>query len=314
MEFYKKVMMGQLRKFCFSIAVLFLLTGLHLNAEILSTVYGEVIDGETGEPVKGVKVCLFKINKWAETDVNGKFCIYEVPAGKEVIGFYPPSPYAYEKTENFEQPILIPHGKNLHIFKKLKYGGVLEMEMYDIPSNSPLEGVFVNIPEAPFGLQVKKSEEYSDNNGKFILDRLAAGKYTIILKIDGYGMKILPGIEIQARQTTSLKVNFDSTGPSRVSGRVICKNSSVPLKDVLVSVDRVDEYGWSYTYTDEDGRYSMFDLEPGIYSITIFGLREENGQKEKFRITKKVFITKEYPSTVNFTVDCTFEYEKKDKE
>jgi 5-hydroxyisourate hydrolase-like protein (transthyretin family) len=313
MEFNKKVIVGQLRKLCFSIAVLFLLTGLHLNAEILSNVYGEVIDGETGEPVKGVKVCLFKINKWAETDVNGKFCIYEVPAGKEVIGFYPPSPYAYEKTENFEEPILIPHGKNLHIFKKLKYGGVLEMEMYDIPSNSPLEDVFVNIIGAALHLQNLISESYSDKNGKFRLDRLSPGKYTVILRKDGYGMKILPGIEIQAKQMTSLRVNFDSTSPPRVSGRVICKNSSVPLNDVLVSVDRIDEYGWSYAYTDEDGCYSMFDLEPGIYSITIFGLKEKNGEKEKFKITKKILITKDYPTRVNFTVDCIFAYEKKSR-
>jgi len=314
MEVNKNMMVRQLRKFCFSIAVLFLLTGLHLNAEILSTVYGEVIDGETGEPVKGVKVCLFKINKWAETDVNGKFFIYEVPAGKEEIGFYPPSPYAYEKTENFEQAIIIPQGKNLHIFKKLKYGGVLEMEMHDTPSNSPLYGVLVNIIGAALHRQNLISESYSDKNGNFRLDRLSAGKYTIILRKDGYGMKILPDIEIQARQTTSLKVLFDSTSPARASGRVICQGSGVPLKDVLVSVDRVDEYGWSYTYTDEDGRYSMFDLEPGIYSITIFGLKEINGEKEKFKITKKTLITKDYPSRVNFTVDCMFAYEKKDKE
>jgi 5-hydroxyisourate hydrolase-like protein (transthyretin family) len=307
-------MVWQLRKFCFSIAVLFLLTGLHLNAEILSNVYGEVIDGETGEPVKGVKVCLFKINKWAETDVNGKFFIYEVPAGKEEIGFYPPSPYAYEKTENFEQPIIIPHGKNLHIFKKLKYGGVLEMEMYDTPSNSPLEDVFVNIIGAALHLQDLISESYSDKNGKFRLDRLSAGKYTVILRKDGYGMKILPGIEIQAKQTTSLKVLFDSTSPARVSGRVICKKSGVPLKDVLLSIHRVNQYGWSYAYTLEDGWYSMFDMEPGFYKITIFGLKEENGGKEEFPIIKKAYISRNYPAVVNFTVDCTFEYERKKKE
>jgi hypothetical protein len=153
-----------------------------------------------------------------------------------------------------------------------------------------------------------------DRNGKFILDRLAAGEYTVILRKDGYGMKIFPGIEIQTKKTTSFKVLFDSTSPARVTGRVICQETNVPLKDILVSVDRIDRYGWSYAYSVEDGWYTMFDVEPGLYKITIFGLKEVNGKKEEFRIIKKTQITKNYPAKVNFTVDCTFEYERKKKE
>ncbi|UCH96754.1 MAG: carboxypeptidase regulatory-like domain-containing protein, partial [Candidatus Aminicenantes bacterium] len=284
------------------------------NAEVKSSVYGKVIDGETGEPVEGVEVCLVRLKAWAKTDKNGKFIIYEVPYGQEKISFFPPSPYAYEKIENSGQPIMIEKGKNLYILKKLKYGGVIEMEMFDPGTNSPVPGVSVNIKEIALNLQKLKSESYSDSNGKFILDRLAAGEYTVILQKDGYGMKILTGIEIKAKQTTSFKVLFDSTSPARVTGQVICQETGVPLKDVLVSVDRVDQYGWAYTYTVEDGRYSMFDLEPGFYEVTIFGLKEENGKKEEFPIIKKAHISKNYPAVVNFTVDCTFEYERKKKE
>jgi hypothetical protein len=123
-----------------------------------------------------------------------------------------------------------------------------------------------------------------------------------------------PYIEIQAKKTTSFKVLFDSTSPARVTGRVICRETGVPLKDVLVSVDRIDQYGWAYVYTIEDGWYSMFDVEPGFYEITIFGLKEEDGKKEEFPIIKKTQIIKNYPALVNFTVDCTFEYERKKKE
>jgi hypothetical protein len=188
------------------------------------------------------------------------------------------------------------------------------MEMFDPGANSSVEGVSVYIKEAPFSLQMTHTESYSDSNGKFILDRLAAGEYTVVLQKDGYGMKILPGIETKAKQTTSFKVLFDSTSPTRVTGKVICRETGLPLKDVLVSVDRIDQYGWAYTYTIEDGRYSMFDVDPGFYEITIFGLKEENGKKEEFPIIKKTHITKDYPAVVNFTVDCTFEYEKKKKE
>jgi 5-hydroxyisourate hydrolase-like protein (transthyretin family) len=296
------------------IPTFFLFTGLRLNAEVKSSVYGKVIDGETGEPVEGVRVCLVRLNAWTKTDKDGKFIIFEVPYGQEEISFSPPSPYAYEKTENAFQPIMIEKGKNLYILKKLKYGGVIEMEMFDPGTSSPVAGVDVNIKEISLNRQTLISDSYSDSNGKFILDRLAAGEYTVVLQKDGYGMKILPGIEIKAKQTTSFKVLFDSTSPARVTGRVICRESGVPLKDVLVSVDRVDQYGWAYTYTIEDGRYSMFDIEPGFYEITIFGLKEENGEKEEFPIIKKTHISKDYPALVNFTLDCTFEYERKKKE
>jgi hypothetical protein len=206
---------------------------------------------------------------------------------------------------------MVEKGKNLYILKKLKYGGVIEMEMFDPGANNSLEGVSVYIKEAPFSLQMTHSESYSDSNGKFILDRLAAGEYTVVLQKDGYGMKILPGIEIQAKHTTSFKVLFDSTSPARLTGKVICRETGEPLNNVKVIVERMDQYGWSYTYTGEDGRCTMFDIEPGNYEITIIGIKEENGEKEDFLINKSTIITKDYSSTVNFKVDCTFEYKRK---
>jgi 5-hydroxyisourate hydrolase-like protein (transthyretin family) len=302
-------------KFCLLIfAAFFLLRGSHLCAEFYRTVFGEVIDEETGKPIEGVKVSLAHLDVFATTGKNGKFYIYEVPPGPEKIAFFPPSPYAYERVDTFTQSIMIERGKNLQIIKKMKYGGVLEMEIFALPSQSPLEGVFINIEEAPFSLQLKHSESYSDSNGKFRLDRLAAGKYTVILRVDGYGMKILTGVEIQAKQTTVLKVPFDSTNLARLVGRVLCKDTGTPLKDVLVGVHRLDQYGWSHTYTGEDGRYYLFDLEPGMYKLFIKALKEENGEKKEITIIKKTLITKVYPSTINFTVDCALEYKRKEKE
>jgi 5-hydroxyisourate hydrolase-like protein (transthyretin family) len=307
---YKRMVLSWLCLFL--ISTFFLFTGLQLNSEVKSSVYGKVIDGETGEPVEGVKVYLIRLKKWVKTSKDGKFIIYEVPPGSEEISFSPPSPYAYEKTENSCQPIIIEKGKNLYVLKKLKYGGIIEMEMFDPGANSPVEGVYVNIKEISLNRQTLISDSYSDSNGKFILDRLAAGEYTVILRKDGYGMKIFPGIEIQAKHTTSFKVLFDSTSPARVTGKVICQETGEPLKNVKVIVERMDQYGWSYTYTGEDGRYYMFDIEPGNYEITVIGIKEENGEKEDFLINKSTIITKDYPSTVNFNVDCTYEYKRKE--
>jgi 5-hydroxyisourate hydrolase-like protein (transthyretin family) len=307
---YKRMVLSWL---CwFLIPTFFLFTGYQLNAEVKSNVYGKVIDGETGEPVEGVEVCLVRLKAWTKTDKDGKFIIDEVPPGQEKISFFPPSPYAYEKVENSGQPIMVEKGKNLYVLKKLKYGGVIEMEMLDPGTNSPVAGVFVNIKEINLNLQKLKSESYSDSNGKFILDRLAGGEYTVILRKDGYGMKIFPGIEIQAKLTTSFKVLFDSNSPARITGKVICRETGEPLNNVKVIVERMDQYGWSYTYTGEDGRYHMFDIEPGNYEITVIGIKEENGEKEDFLINKSTIITKNYPSTVNFKVDCTFEYKRKE--
>ncbi len=300
---------------CWSlIAAAFLFTGFQLNAAMLSNVFGKVINGETGEPVKGVLVCLTRFYVCAKTDKNGKFVIPNVPPGQQYIGFDPPPPYAYEREEIHEHPIMIREGKNLFFLKKLKYGGTLEMDLFETPSNTPLKKVLVNIKGAFTNRQYLRKDRYSDDNGKFKLDQLDAGKYTINIRADGYGMKILKDIDIQAKQTTSLQVPFDTTSPARVTGQVICESSSEQLKDIEVIVERIDQYGWAYTYTNESGFYSMFDLEPGLYEITISGIKKVNGQEEDFLITKKAIIKKEYPASVNFTVDCTLEYDRKRKE
>jgi hypothetical protein len=75
----------------------------------------------------------------------------------------------------------------------------------------------------------------------------------------------------------------------------------------------MDQYGWSYTYTGEDGLYYMFDIEPGNYEITVIGIKEENGKKKDFLINKRTVVSKVYPSRVNFKLDCTFEYKRKER-
>jgi hypothetical protein len=60
--------------------------------------------------------------------------------------------------------------------------------------------------------------------------------------------------------------------------------------------------------------FSMLDMEPGRYRLTVFGNKEIEGKMEKIKIKKFVILFKDHPSTVNFVLDCNLDYDKRGDE
>jgi 5-hydroxyisourate hydrolase-like protein (transthyretin family) len=287
-------------------------TGTQLYAKISSNVSGKVLDEETGLPVKGVKVYLKYGYNWTETDEKGEFIFRDAKQGINYIAFYPPPPYAWEKWEKELHPITIKPGKIYYMIKKLRIGGTLKLKVYDQTTSVPIAGVDVHIKRINFKMQEENDE--TDENGIYSIGQLAAEKYEMTLRKDGWWMKTLSDVEIRENQTTAVDEPYDSSSPTKIEGYVKCKGTGQPLADIEVNVERKGKHGWADTYTDENGYFSMLDMEEGTFEICVFQIIEVNGKTDTTPICKIYQVIKNKTISITFYLDCAYNYTKRRNE
>lgn len=279
-----------------------------LQSEISSVVKGKVLDEETGIPIKDVKVYLDNGRKWAVTDEKGEFRITDASPGYNGIAFYPPPPYAWARVDNEIEKFIIEPGKIVFISKKIKTGGSLELHMIETASREPVPGVQVMIKWVNFTLQEKDT---SNAQGIYQISQLMPGKYDLVLKKDGFWRKELSNVEIHPKQTTKIDVPYNHNSKTVLSGQVSCLSTGLPFKNILVSVHRQERHGWVHAYTDDNGRYTVLDIEPGKYHIYIFGNQTVNGKTERIEFRKPASIYENKTMKINFKLDCNLSYSKR---
>ena len=283
--------------------------------KIFTSVSGKITDAEDKSPIKDVKIFLVDGEKntyWSDTNEKGEFRIKSVKPGIGKIGFFPPPPYVWEKEENEMQQFIIEPGKNIVFFKKLVHGGSIELTLIDASVNVPLEGFDVNVMGASIGLQTRKYWQPTDKEGKYRIAQLTGGKYKLILDKDGWGMKVIPDVEIRLKETTAMTIQYNAPGSSKLEGVVKCEKTGELLTDIFVGVNRIGKYGWAHSYTDDKGRYTFLDLEPGKYKVKVFGLKDKINDAEHTVYIRKEFEFGKYCNPViNFSVDCSLYFQKK---
>lgn len=307
----------RMRAMVFVVLIVLIWLSSPLYSEVYSGLTGKVVDEETGKGVKGVRVYIYQKgihDSRLKTDVNGEFRFMQIPPGIYTISFYPPPPYALDDEDNMYENITIEPGKISTFFKEVRQGGTLEIMVYDRANSAPISGVDVYIKGASLAIRRTIDDSLTDKDGKFKKDQLPPMKFDLVLQKDGWGMKIIPDVEIFSKQVTSLEIDFDSVSSANLKGYIKCKDTLKGINEVLVIVFRLDKYGWAHTYTCADGSYSMLNIEPGLYSISIIGFKTINDIREKFEISKNVTIIQNQLTTINFTVDCSNEIEYKKRE
>jgi hypothetical protein len=116
-------------------------------------------------------------------------------------------------------------------------------------------------------------------------------------------------VEINLKETTYIEIPFDSNSPTGVYGYLKCEDSGIPLKEIGLCLYRTDQYGWVNCYTDENGFYSVVDVEPGEYEISLVGdMREGETNGESIFIKKPVKIICGKKRSIIFSLDCSLEY------
>jgi hypothetical protein len=308
--------------FFLTLPIIFGISKSLIFSQIYFNVSGKVIDEETGEGIKGVKVVIFQKNMHkmdATTNEKGEFKLSGLPSEMYGIDFRPPEPYAWDNIDYTSPGPIAYKGmqtftigyKSIYFIKKCKIGGSIELKTFEKGTNNPIEGVDVFIKGINIHLlfSSKKGLILTDNQGIYRLGSLPAGKCEIYLKKDGLFMKHLKDIKVQYKQTTKIDVAYDLASNTKITGRITCKQSNTPIKDIFVGIYRRDNNnGGGRCYSDDDGHYSLLDMEPGKYEIAIT-YKGENDKREW--ISKIVSITQDHPVEINFSLDCNLVYEKK---
>lgn len=310
----------------FIMFMIFMWTQIPLYSELTGTVTGKVIDEETGQGIKGVLIFIQSVGKRgdshrsyrSETDNNGSFIILEVEDGIYRIGFCPPSPYAWAKVNppdySTDEKITVEKGKTLTVFKKLRVGGTVEVRTFELPGKKPLARVDIELYGVNNRLLWRGNGCLTDSNGKMGTDGLDEGIYELDARLEGYGMKRIQ-YEIKLKETTIIEIPFNSNSTTGVFGYVKCQDGT-PLSDIGVGIAREDKYGWNLCYTDKNGFYSTIDLEPGNYTICISGTnpneKTEDDEDVYIFIKKPVTIIQGEKMQVNFSLDCSMDYDTRE--
>lgn len=144
----------------------------------------------------------------------------------------------------------------------------------------------------------------SDNDGKFVVNDLATGKYRLEVCRVGYEFAILKSIEIKAGHTTFTDVQLhgtyqehipqndlpvDSIGsfkirmrksetpkaPGSIQGIVSLINNDFPLEKVVIELFQ-DGKKINSVNCDENGKFALLKLPDGMYEVNIITDRNNN--------------------------------------
>jgi len=290
----------------------------NLNSTIYGTIEGRVIADDTGEGLKGVKVYLTEAKYGghfgrAVTDENGYFKIGMVKEGLYKLAFVPKPPYisgtipepsppplAVHKLQKIPKDIITMEKGNILYFEKiLRLGGSISGTVYKKENGiSPLAGAEVLIHSTDVSSYSHSTK--TDSNGKFKLEALEPdGEYLVVAIVFGYARKNINSVIVEAgKETSGIDFIIDFTDKTCLEGIVISSIDGKPIKNVNVHVFKENELVAS-VHTDEDGKYSVLAMQPGIYTIMI----PYGGYESKISTKKNIYIEKEKTTTVNFSLD-----------
>jgi hypothetical protein len=267
-------------------------------------VIGQLIDVETGKPVKEVfKVefnlaeykdnpVMFRQNFGPETDSNGRFMTKWEP-GNYILYCYPVKPsdvYCYSPLPLYYQEnaheVRVERGKITRTVIKAYRGGKLRLMLVDPAGritrpNDYIEGIQINWRLVNYigGFSALDTGTYhivgSLRNGEWTFTSIYPGDFYLELDFGplGYGSRRIDHIRVEKGQTVETKVLVDMNDTTGVEGRVFDQNG-VALKDVEVEISErkkgnADSFRIRAAFsTDSNGYYKIIGLKEGYYGIT----------------------------------------------
>jgi len=166
---------------------------------------------------------------------------------------------------------------------KAKRGGTITGEVVKYVRNA--EGGLANQPLTEIKVTIegeKKYETVTDANGKYSIDGIAAGEYTVSaaapqgLASRGEDRKV----KVADRGCAEVSIWLESS--ARLSGRVLNPEGlPVPKAEIfMMEADKERYQGhWDAAYADEEGKYVFKLVPPGRYVLTVRydGLSSQKG-------------------------------------
>lgn len=233
-----------------------------------NTVMGNVSDKHTGKPIEGacIKVCDQEYNPIAYnfSDIDGNFSI-EGNFSSSIKVIAAKKGYETISSDALPSASLNKKALNLELIAAPNYGLVIFGSVKD-SQQKPIPGVKVTT----FRAQSLNPYDFTFTNeeGIFIFDNIEPGTYRISIQSQNYNERIMT-IEI-GRELPIITLETVYLKKKLLKGTVygiITDKNNTPLNNALVLLCNGNNIPIQFTYTNEDGVYLFYKLEPGIYNV-----------------------------------------------
>jgi len=310
--------MRHAKKIILVIVLMAILQG-NLFSLITSRIEVSVIDEDTGEPIPGAEIRVFRMMDdvfkpvlRGETNAegfdnlnvrfNGNYLLNIIKEGYAVFG-----PFSEEFLEEYK--LKAPFGASTIEASGLDYFSLDEGEIKHVRVKMQKEAkLVVNLqkkyPHGVFpveGLEGGASIYNEDYYYPYVKEfkNLKTGIVTVELGLDGFMGKSIENVVLRKGETTTINYTFDFTKGQVIHGRIIEKNTELPLVGVRVKI--IDDEGFGifpYATTNTKGEYWLGGIEPGLYRIWFRSIKykKEIDHMETIRINinQKIEISKEF--------------------
>ena len=223
---------------------------------------GTVKDNETKEALSDAKVW---IDGWiwpsTKTDFNGKYGLYDLPAGIHTVKITIDGYFSESKTVEVLDGQTIPVNFEL---VKIKYGDI-QGTVTNKSSGIEISGAHFYI-DRDFWPSGK-----TDSNGEYSVNYLQVGSHTVTLSANGYYSESKT-VEVLEGQT--LIVDFALTPlppvPEKGYGNITGTVTDITNGQVISDADvKIDWYFGRLDETDLNGEYYFADLLEGRHTVTV---------------------------------------------
>ncbi len=256
-----------------------------------ATIRGVVVDDRTGEPLVGISVRLVSNDSGGEaimmtsmggavesvgggspklstTDDEGRFELTAIDVGDywlraKSVGYAPHKSEVLTVSDSTDMVRDIRMGAGLSIA-----GTVLDGD------SRPVPGATISVQRFHAGEFVQASAK-ADADGRFRLAGVGAGAYSLTARFGSMAPTTLAGVEAGDQLVV---VTLLSRGG--ITGRVFDVATNGPITDFSVKMSKSAEgagaigfdlssMGEGAKFKDPDGRFTMKDLDPGEYTLTV---------------------------------------------
>ena len=243
-----------------------------------TSISGRVIDDETGLPISNVEISARPLGErnlsWDRTDSNGKYILKGPPVGVMEVQVNGQG-YIKERISVVTREAQVVKAPDF----RLRLGTTISGRVTDGETGLPIANV--DIDADPLHKAGSHSYARTDSGGRYMLEGVAPGNYTIKVRANRQGyiqeyyndklhsddanLVTIRGLEVVEG------IDFDLTPGATISGRVIDAETGLPIANMEVRAGLIDGDYISWANTDGNGNYVLTALPDGVIEVVVYG-------------------------------------------